>query len=231
MGSLDALELSPRATEWLASLGVTRFRPAFDPATATAVLARAGLGWAAALEAEARFGGLWGQPTDGREFWLGLLGPHEPPDAGPRRLAIGGRPQVVLGWYGPIALCLDEAGRVTELDELGHTFYVADSLATRIEQLALDLWAVHEHREAIAGRVGRRLAEALGLERLEEPGDRRQSFWATPGLTSSSRRGVMVVESEEPVAYGAAELHGLTYVSAGSPGELARALAAAGPRT
>jgi len=107
------------------------------------------------------------------------------------------RPHLRIGFYEPIAWYLDESGAVTEVDDLGHTFYRSDSLEKRLEQLALDVTAAAQSRERITGFVGNQLASQLGLVPLPEPSDSRQRYWATPDYAVRQRDAILVRESSE----------------------------------
>lgn len=211
--------LSARATQWLHDRGVTQRRPRLTAAAMRRYLADQDLPpWPSLLAVEADFGGLGCITSDERELafgadnWFG------------KRRDIDGRPHILVALYEPIRWFMDEGGRIVEIDDLGERFYESDTIAHRIEQLALFDW--HGlHRKRLEGFCGRAIAEALDLELLGEACDSRQRFWASPGATA--KRGILVRESREPSDYGKRDLVELTWIGAGGAKDLARAVKAA----
>lgn len=211
--------LSSRATAWLAGRGVTRQRAPLAERDLRRYLEEQQLpAWPALLAVEAALGGLGGTTPDERDVSIGV-------PFGTSRM-IDGRLHLCVGYYDPILWYMDEAGRIVEIDDLGERFYESDSVAHRIEQLALFDW----HGGIIAcvpGFQGTAVATAHGLLPLDEPSDSRQRFWASPG--ANARKGILVRESLEPRDYGSRELVEKTWISASTRATLERALASTTP--
>lgn len=128
-------------------------------------------------------------------------------DRSPRKVTRGGRPYTIVGGFDSLSWFVDAEGEVIEVDELGVSFYRADSLAQRMEQLALERGqrgtpVVH------AGRVGAALAKARGLVLVREAKDSGHCTW----MQREGEPPCQVVESFEPTEYGQTERVWRTYV-------------------
>lgn len=203
---LGDLPLSARALRWLASKGVRRVGPPCSEEETRALLARRGApSWPVLVAVETTFGGLSGETPDGREIWFGALG----------RTWFGRtqkrRPLVAVGCYSPIVWYMDEGGRVLEFDELGEGFYESDSIAHRIEELAI-------HRTSgvsFAGQHGERFAELLGLSEVAEVRDSMTRAWGE--AAHDHAKGMLVTECFTPSDYGKKDRIWSTWVAAKEP--------------
>jgi hypothetical protein len=151
---------------------------------------------------ETTFGGLSGEASDGREIWFGVRG----------RTWFGrvrkGRPLVAVACYSPIVWYMDEAGRVIEFDELGEGFYESDSIAHRIEELAI-------HRTSgvsFAGKHGERFAKLLGLSEVAEVRDSMTRAWGE--AARDHVKGMLVTECFTPSDYGKKDRVWSTWIDA-----------------
>lgn len=103
---------------------------------------------------------------------------------------------------------MDEAGRVIEIDELGEGFFESDSIAHRIEELAI-------HRtsgERFAGQHGARFAELLGLTEVLEVRDSMMRAWGE--AAHDHQKGVLISECFTPSDDGTRDRVWSTWVSA-----------------
>ncbi|MGE0400870.1 MAG: hypothetical protein AB7T06_29435 [Kofleriaceae bacterium] len=209
--------LSARARAWLAGHGVTQQRPRLDEVATRRYLDEHDLPrWQALVDVETTLGGLGGTASDERIVAFGIAEWF-----GARR-RIDDRLHVLVATYSPISWFMDEAGRIVEIDDVGHRFYESDSIVHRIEQLSLVDWhGRHVHRAL--GARGRAVARALDLVPIVEASDSRQRFWAS--RDASPTTGVLVRESLEPDEYGKTALVQLTWITAGTRDELDRAIA------
>jgi hypothetical protein len=192
--------LSSRVRAWLAAHGVTQQRPRLDEAATRRFCAKNKLPtWPSLLAIEARFGGLRGVASDSRvlEFGVSTFG---------WRREIDGRLHLLVAYFDPILWYMDEAGRIVEIDDLGHRFYESDSIDLRIEQLALYDWP-GRHTGDIPGFHGGSIATALELIYIPEASDSRQRHWASP------ISGILVRESLEPRDYGSRDLVENTWIN------------------
>lgn len=206
--SLDALPLSRRAIAWLGARRVTRIAAPRSPEETTARLAAQGApAWPVLLAVEATFGGLRGDTPDDRELWIGTCGGRW--FGSPRK----GAPMYAVAAFSPIVWYMDEGGRVIEYDELGVNVYQSDSLAHRIEELAI-------HRtigEPFAGQHGERFAAALGLTEVAEVRDSMSRAWGE--ARHDHVRGTLVAEMFAPFEYGQTDRTWTTWVN-GPPATL-----------
>lgn len=136
---------------------------------------------------------------DGRVVWL---------EHGAKPVIIDGRAHVEVGGFDPIVWLCDDDGRLIELDDLGETFYRADSLAHRVEQLSLERERPVGQPAVHAGKVGEALAAARGLVSVPEASDSYRRIWMQPPGAPRCQ----VIESLEPSAYGKKDLVQRTYV-------------------
>jgi len=125
----------------------------------------------------------------------------------PRKVTRGGTTYAIVGGFDSVNWFVDAEGKVIEVDELGVSFYAADSLAQRMEQLALErerrgVPVVHD------GRVGAPIAKARGLALVGEAKDSGHCTW----MQCEGEQPCQVVESFEPTAYGRSERVWRTYV-------------------
>jgi hypothetical protein len=217
----ELVHLSARARTWLASVGAARARPRLLAEDLRALLEERGVPcWEALLRAEARYGGIGGEGSDGREIWFG------PPSRWyGQRKTLDGRAHVLVAAFVPILWFMDETGRIVEIDDLGERFYESDSIDHRIEQLAL-FDSGDSHR--MAGRRGDELAAVLGLAPIVEAGDSQQRYWAKNGSAHETGRGVLLSEVFTPSDYGARDRVWSTWLSSPKKRELASAVAKAG---
>ncbi|MFN0246784.1 MAG: hypothetical protein ACKV2T_07730 [Kofleriaceae bacterium] len=204
------MTLSPRVRAWLAAHGVTQQRPRLDEAATRRFCAKNKLPtWPSLLAIEARFGGLRGVASDSRvlEFGVSTFG---------WRREIDGRLHLLVAFFDPILWYMDEAGRIVEIDDLGHRFYESDTIDHRIEQLAVYDWQARHYR-SIPGFHGHALAKQLDLIYISEASDSRQRHWASP------ISGILVRESLEPRDYGSRDLVETTWINARTKAALDRA--------
>lgn len=128
-------------------------------------------------------------------------------ETSPRKVTRGGKTYTVVGGFDFVNWFCDSDGKCIEVDELGVSFYQADSLGRRLEQLALE----RERRgapEVYAGRVGAALAKARGLVLVREAKDSGHCTW----MQREGEPPCQVVESFEPTEYGKEERVWRTYV-------------------
>lgn len=197
--------LSPRILAWLRERNVTQERPRLDEAATRRYCAKNRLPtWPSLLAIEARFGGLRGVASDTREIAFGVSKWFG------HRKQIDDRLHLLVAIYDPISWFMDETGRIVEIDDLGESFYASDSIAHRIEQLALYDWHAR-NIFCVDGFRGRSLASELDLVHIREASDSRQRYWASP------ISGILVRESLEPSDYGKRDLVEKTWISARIP--------------
>jgi hypothetical protein len=200
---LGELPLSRRALGWLAWNKVERVAPPCSKEQTKKLLRERGApAWPVLVAVETTFGGLLGQTSDDRELWFGACGG---PCFGKVRKS---QPLVCVAAYSPILWYVDEAGRVFEFDELGEPFYESDSIAHRIEQLAV-------HRTTgvcFTGRHGERSAKLLGLAEVGEARDSMTRAWGEPA--QDHVKGVFVEECFTPSRYGARDRVWSTWIDA-----------------
>lgn len=193
------------------ALAASRNSPRCDEAAARRYCAKHGIPtWPALLAIEANYGGLRGVGSDRRAIEFGVAKWFG------RRREIDGRSHLLVAHYDPILWFMDEAGRIVEIDDLGERFYESDSIAHRIEQLALYDWCAN-NIASVPGFHGRALATALDLAHIHEASDSRQRYWA------SAISGILVRESLEPSDYGKRDLVEKTWISARTEDALERA--------
>ncbi len=170
--------LSIRVAGWLSSLRPRRTRDPFGADETRAWLRkRSRPVWDAAVDVEVAFGGVigcgdaGGVVSFGVHPWFGRISVHD------------GRVCVLVGYVDPVSVFVDEDGAVIEVDDHNVVAGVADSLAQRLEQRALELSG--RCVEVVDGRRGEVWAALLGLAPLVEACDQHQQWWATspPALT------------------------------------------------
>jgi hypothetical protein len=111
---------------------------------------------------------------------------------------------------------MDRDGHIAEVDDQGNSFYIADSVEKRVEQLAIYETAADHNIEKLAGAHGNALAQTLGLVALPAPSDSHQRYWATPDFGIDKKEAILVRESREPPDYGLVERSDFTWVSSGT---------------
>jgi hypothetical protein len=197
------LPVSLRAQAWIAFVGARRRAP-LAPTAVAHRLARVGApSWPVLFDLEARFS-LEGDVVHGRFLWIGAK--HR---GFGRTRTIEGRPYVLAGGFDPILWYVGETGHVVEVDDLGERFFESDSVAHRIEQLALEEAAAYRQ---LSGRRGGELAETLDLLPIPEASDSKNAYWR--GSDSEAQDGLLVLERFTPRAYGAREREWTTWLLA-----------------
>lgn len=129
-------------------------------------------------------------------------------DRAPEKVTRGGTTYTIVGGFDFLDWFVDAEGKVIEVDELGVPFYAADSLAHRMEQLALEHERPPGDPAVHPGRVGAALAKARGLVLVPEAKDSGHCTW----MQREGEPPCQVVESFEPTEYGATERVWRTYV-------------------
>jgi hypothetical protein len=129
-------------------------------------------------------------------------------DRSPRRVTRGGTTYTLVGGFDMVVWLVDAEGKVIEVDDLGVSFYAADSLAQRMEQLALERERPPGVPSVHTGRVGAALAKARGLVLVGEAKDSGHCTW----MQREGEPPCQVVESFEPTEHGATERVWRTYV-------------------
>lgn len=207
--------VSPPAQAWIAFVGGRRRAPLAPTAVAKQLGRVSAPSWPVLLDLEARFS-LEGDMVHGQVLWVGaknrLFGHPK---------TIEGRPYVLAGGFDPILWYVDETGRVVEVDDLGERFFESDSVAFRIEQLALEGPAAYRE---LSGRRGQEIAASLALLPIPEASDSKNAYWGTGGSDYEAREGLLVIERFTPREYGAREREWTTWLMAPKESALEDAL-------